>query len=139
MKIFILIALGLIPSLIIAQNSIIGTWKVIDDKDGEANSHIEIEQRGDSYFGKVVKLLDVPDDVVCELCQGDKKNQPVLGLEIVTDMKKSGDSWKGGRILDPESGKTYKCRIKLIDNVLEVRGYIGIPALGRSQNWYRVE
>jgi len=54
-------------------------------------------------------------------------------------MKAKGKStYKGGRILDPENGKTYKCRIKLVDDVLEVRGYIGIPALGRTQKWYRV-
>ncbi len=124
--------------MLLGQAEILGTWKTIDDVDGQASSHVQLESRDGKVYGKVVKLLEVADDVVCELCEGANKNKPVLGLEIITDMKKSGDSYKGGRILDPENGKTYKCRIQLVDGVLEVRGYIGIVALGRTQKWYRV-
>lgn len=138
MKLFFFILLSITPVLLIGQAEILGTWKAIDDVDGQASSHIQLESRDGRVYGKVVKLLEVPDDVVCELCEGTNKNKPVLGLEIITDMKKSGDSYKGGRILDPENGKTYKCRIQLVNDVLEVRGYIGIVALGRTQKWYRV-
>ena len=139
MKLFFFILFTVSPVFLIGQAEILGTWKTIDDVDGQASSHVKFESRDGKIYGKVVKLLEVADDVVCELCEGEKKNQPVLGLEIVTDMKKSGNSYKGGRILDPENGKTYKCRMKLVDGVLEVRGYIGFVALGRTQKWYRVE
>lgn len=138
MKLFLFILLGAFPVILIGQAEIFGTWKAIDDVDGRATSHIEIESRDGKVFGKIVKLLEESDDVVCEQCEGDNKNKPILGLEIITNMKKDGDSYKGGRILDPENGKTYKCRLKVVDGVLEVRGYIGIPALGRTQKWYRV-
>ena len=133
---FLTILLG--PIVIFAQDGVFGTWKAIDDADGQATSHIEIFEKDGALYGKVVKILEGPSDVVCDLCEGSKKDQPVIGMEIIWDMKAKGKNWKGGRILDPENGKTYKCRIKLKDDVLEVRGYIGIPTLGRTQKWYRV-
>ena len=49
--------------------------------------------------------------------------------------------YEGGKILDPENGKEYKCKMMLDENgnKLEVRGFIGISLLGRSQNWVREE
>jgi len=131
---------AILPIVLLGQNEFYGTWQAIDDKDGEPSSYIEIYEENGKLHGKIAKILeDVGDDVVCDLCEGNKKDQPILGLEIIWDMKAKGKStYKGGRILDPENGKTYKCRIKLVDDVLEVRGYIGIPALGRTQKWYRV-
>jgi uncharacterized protein (DUF2147 family) len=54
-------------------------------------------------------------------------------------MRRDGDEWTGGEILDPENGKTYKATLKLADNgqKLLVRGYIGLPIFGRSQTWVR--
>lgn len=138
MKLFFFIFLCVSPMILVGQAEILGTWKAVDDADGQATSHIEIESRDGQVFGKIVKLLEEDDDIVCEQCEGANWNKPVLGLEIITNMKKDGSAYKGGRILDPENGKTYKCRLKLVDDVLEVRGYIGIPALGRTQKWYRV-
>ena len=58
---------------------------------------------------------------------------------MLCDMKPKGKEWSGGRILDPEDGNTYKCKIALNkDGTLKLRGYIGIPALGRTQTWHRV-
>jgi len=122
-----------------SQSSITGTWKAVDDKDGEATSYIEIFEKDGKIHGKIIKLLQEPEDSVCEQCEGDKHNQPIVGMEILTGLKKSGDEWTGGRILDPEDGNTYKCKISLKDaNTINLRGYIGIPALGRTQNWYRL-
>jgi uncharacterized protein (DUF2147 family) len=63
----------------------------------------------------------------------------ILGMTIITDMKKDGDGWDNGQILDPENGKIYKCKMRLEDggNKLVVRGYIGVSLLGRSQTWIR--
>ena len=134
-----IIAISLI-TLLPAQADIFGVWKAIDDKDGLPSSHLEIYKVGDKAHAKVVKLYDQPEDILCEPCKGDKYNQPVLGMEILWGMKGSGGKWSGGRIMDPENGKDYKCKITLKDDgSLDVRGYIGIPALGRTQTWYRVE
>lgn len=123
-----------------AQSSIEGVWEAIDDKDGQPSSHIEISSLNGEIKAKIIKIFDVADDVLCELCTGDKKNQPVVGMEIIYDMKKRGDTWQGGRILDPEVGKDYKCKITMEnDNILNVRGYIGVPAFGRTQTWNRVK
>lgn len=131
----------LVPVILLSgQADIFGTWKAIDDKDGEPSSHIEIFEVDGKAHAKIVKLYDQPDDILCELCKGDKKNKPVLGMEIMWSMKGSGSSWSSGRIMDPENGKDYKCKLTLQDDgSLDVRGYIGIPALGRTQTWFRVD
>lgn len=121
-----------------AQDNILGIWKAIDDEDGEATSHIEVFEKDGKAFGKIVQILAGDSDALCEQCEGDKYNQPILGMEIIWDMKPKGDNWAGGRIMDPENGKTYKCKMQVKNGVLEVRGFIGIPALGRTQKWYRV-
>ena len=69
------------------------------------------------------------------------RERPLLGLTIMTGFTTDGDSrWKGGSVYDPNSGKTYKCKLKLIDaNTLEVRGYIGVSWLGRTETWTRYD
>ncbi|MCV4777311.1 DUF2147 domain-containing protein, partial [Escherichia coli] len=81
-------------------------------------------------------------DAVCEKCSDDRKNQPIVGLTIIRNVKKNGDDaalWDGGDILDPNNGKVYRVRMKPVDGGrrLEVRGYIGAPLLGRTQVWQR--
>jgi len=140
MKWIITISVLCIFNLLPAQSDIFGVWKAIDDKDGDPSSHLEIFKVGDKAHAKVVKIYDQPADVLCEPCKGDKHNKPVLGMEILWDMQEKGTSWSGGRIMDPENGKDYKCKITQRDeDTLDVRGYIGIPALGRTQTWYRVK
>lgn len=122
-----------------AQN-ITGIWKAIDDVDGQPSSHIEIYDDGGEVKGKIVKLYDDPDDTLCDKCKGDKRDKPVLGMEIIWDMKRKGEQWAGGKIMDPENGKSYKCKMKVTeDGTLKVRGFIGIFLIGRTQTWYRVE
>ncbi len=61
-------------------------------------------------------------------------------MNILTGLSKNGDEWNGGKILDPENGKTYKCYITLEDkNKLKLRGYIGFSLIGRTEYWYRVQ
>lgn len=125
----------------IGQSTPIGVWKTIDDNTGEAKSHIEIYETEDGKFqGKIIKLLQVAEDTTCEACPDDKKDQPLLEMVIVWNLKAHKDYWSYGMIMDPENGKIYKCSVWLEDNnTLKVRGYIGFSALGRSQKWYRVE
>jgi len=119
-----------------------GLWKTIDDDGETVKSHVEIFENDGKIYGKVVKLFREPHEdqnPKCIECKDDKKDQPVLGMEILTGLQQKGKYWQDGKIMDPENGKYYKSYIELIEpDKLKVRGYIGIAALGRTQYWYRV-
>ena len=86
--------------------------------------------------------MGAPTDARCDKCTDDRKDKPIAGLQIIRGVKaEDSGAWGGGEILDPNNGKTYRTRLKLVDGgkKLEVRGYIGAPLFGRSQTWVRVE
>jgi uncharacterized protein (DUF2147 family) len=122
-----------------------GVWRTIDDKTRKERSLIRIVENNGVYTGKVEKILNPqPDDDpnnLCRKCEGERKDKPVIGMTILWGLKKDGDHWSGGEILDPKNGKIYRARMKLVDGgrKLEVRGFIGISLLGRSQTWQREE
>ncbi len=128
-------------SLTLLAQDAVGVWKTIDDQTGEVKSLIEMYEKDGMLFGKVIKLfLEVDEDQnpICTACSDDRKNQPILGLEIVRGMKEDGDQWEDGTICDPESGKVYDCRIwveKDNPNILNVRGYLYF--IYRTQHWER--
>jgi uncharacterized protein (DUF2147 family) len=128
-----------------AQNvSPAGLWKTIDDHTGKPKSLVRIWETNGEYQGKVEKLFRAPDqdqNPKCIKCEGERKDQPIIGMTIINGMKGSGAEYSGGTILDPANGKTYHSKMTVIDNgtKLEVRGYIGVPLLGRTQTWIRAE
>lgn len=139
-SILLLIILSVFTNCLPAQDSPVGIWKTIDDVSGESKSLVEIYEDNGIIYARIIKLLLSDPASICEACKGDKKDQPVLGMLIMESMKKKKDYWAGGTIMDPENGKTYKCKISLEDkDKLKLRGYIGIEALGRNQYWTRVE
>ncbi|MFC3530779.1 DUF2147 domain-containing protein [Vogesella facilis] len=116
-----------------------GTWKTIDDETHQPKSLVEISEAANGELsGKVVKLFNNPD-AVCDKCDGALKGKPIVGLTIMTGLKKDGDAWENGKILDPKSGKVYSAKAKLVEGgkKLEVRGFLGISLLGRTQVWER--
>lgn len=124
------------------SQSPVGTWKTIDDKTGKEKSHVRIyETKSGKLQGEVVKILTAgKENITCTECKGDKKDKPIKGMVILWGLEKDGDAWDDGRIMDPNSGKEYKCSMKLKNkNTLEVRGYLGVSLLGRTQTWVRVE
>ena len=132
---------GLAPSAFAADlGSPAGYWKTIDDDDGKEKSIVQLWVKDGLLYGKIVKLFEDPD-ATCKKCEGDLKGKPVMGMQILTGLKKDGDEWSGGRIMDPANGKTYKCYVELREGgkKLKVRGYIGISLFGRTQYWYRAE
>ena len=140
MKYLHLLVLVLLCTISYAQNGVEGIRQAIDDRDNEPSSHIRIEVNNGVLTGSVVKLFDVEPDILCTNCKGAKKDQPVIGMEIIYNMKEDDGTWEGGRVMDPEDGKVYKCKLYLDDkDTMKLRGYIGIPALGRTQTWYRVK
>ena len=123
-----------------AQDSPVGLWKTIDDETGEAKSHVRIVEKNGKLYGTVEKLLLKPQDTRCTACEGDKKDQLVVGMEILTDLEQDGKYWEDGEILDPNNGSVYSCYIEMeSSDKLKVRGYIGFSLLGRTQYWYRVK
>jgi uncharacterized protein (DUF2147 family) len=132
------------PAIAFAQATPVGVWKTIDDKTKTERSQLRITESGGVLSGKIEKLLaaDAKQDAVCDKCSDDRKDKPLIGLEVLRGVKKSDDTtWDGGTILDAAEGKIYKVRLQPIEGgkKLEVRGYVGIPALGRTQTWIRVE
>ena len=131
-----------------AESTVVGTWKQIADQGvdkGKAASYIGIFEKNGVYFGKITKLLLDPPDKVCDKCTGDLKNKPLVGMIILKDMKKTGKvdkegtEYAGGTIFDPDENDTYKCKMWVKDDVLTVRGFIGISLFGRSAQWFRLK
>lgn len=137
------ISLATLSASVFAQMTPVGTWRSIDDDTKEAKSEIIITDNAGVLSGKVAKLLrkDAKQDVKCTECKDDRKDQPVLGMELIRGAKKTEgkDIWEGGKIVDPESGSDYKLRLTPIDGgkKLEVRG--SVLFISRTQTWIRVQ
>ena len=145
-----LVAAGLLAGAVFAaaaqSTSPAGIWRTVDDATKKDKSLVRISESGGVYTGKVERFLDpeTPKDAVCKDCSDERKDKPILGMTIIRNMKQSSDDktlFEGGEILDPNNGKVYQSKMKLIDNgtKLEVRGFVGISLLGRTQTWIRAE
>ncbi len=120
----------------------IGRWKTVDEKTQEAMAVVEITERNNKLYGKIIKLYPQPNedpDPICKECPpGDYRYlQRIIGMEILKDLKKEEGTYSGGNILDPKVGKIYRCRIWLEGETLKVRGYWGI--FYRTQTWLRTK
>jgi uncharacterized protein (DUF2147 family) len=144
-KALVALSFALASGMVMAQATPVGVWKTIDDKTKSERAQIRISEAGGVLSGKIEKLLaaDVKPDSVCDKCTDDRKDKPIVGLEIIRGVKRGeGDNlWEGGTILDAGEGKVYKVRLQMADGgkKLEVRGFVGMPMLGRTQTWIRVE
>ncbi|MBC3885523.1 DUF2147 domain-containing protein [Undibacterium griseum] len=141
-RLFALLLSFSLSSFAHADESPVGLWKNIDDKSGKPKALIRITETGGEYQGRIEKLFLEPEadkNPKCDKCEGVNKDQPIVGMTILFGLKKDGDEYNGGKILDPGNGKLYSSKLTLIDNnkKLNVRGYIGTPFLGRSQIWLR--
>ncbi len=121
--------------------SVLGKWYSIDPDTGMNESVIEVYEKEDKVYGKIVQILKEEDkDKTCIECTGKDKDQPIQGLVIIRGLSKDGDEWTDGKILDPKNGKLYKCYISLEEgNKLKLRGYIGFSLIGRTEYWHRVQ
>jgi uncharacterized protein (DUF2147 family) len=139
------LALAMGVTVAFAQATPVGVWKTIDDDGKTEKSTVRIVEQGGALNGTIETVTDPnKKDAVCDKCSDERKDKKVVGLTILRNVTKdTGEDslWAGGDILDPNNGKVYKVRLRPIDNGrrLEVRGYIGMPMLGRTQTWVRVE
>ncbi|HSV51394.1 MAG TPA: DUF2147 domain-containing protein [Burkholderiaceae bacterium] len=126
-----------------AQVTPVGQWHTIDDKTGEIKSQIAITESSGALSGRIEKLLRKGADQAakCTECTDDRKDKPMIGLEIIRGAKKAEgkDVWEDGKILDPENGKSYTLRLTPVDGgkKLDVRG--SVFGIGRTQTWVRVQ
>lgn len=128
--------------LVLGQSNILGKWKTIDDNSLEPRSIVEIVEREGIVFGRIIKLFPKPTedpDPVCDKCdRSDPRfNKKVIGMEIIRNLRKEGDEYGGGDILDPENGKVYRSKIWVEGKDLKVRGYWG--PFFRTQTWLQTD
>lgn len=148
----LLLALALSPAHAgDALDSPVGLWQTISDTDGKPRGLVEIRERDGVLAGRIVGTLRADEslDKLCEVCPGERKGQKLLGMTILSGLRRESDSgkdgqaeearWSGGEILDPDNGRTYRVHLTLEDGgrTLRVRGYIGVSLLGRTQRWQR--
>ena len=126
-----------------APISPVGLWRAFDDHTGKPAALIRLVDESGVVTGRIEKFLDPADkpEDVCDKCSDDRKGQRILGMQILRNLRPAGDHYEGGDILDPGNGKVYRCKMHVADDgrKLEVRGFIGISLLGRTQTWERVE
>jgi len=135
---FLFISYGNAQSL----DPVLGVWKTIDEKTNQPSSLIRLEEKNGELIGTVTELIPTPGETLvthCNLCKDERKGKAITGMIIMKGLRKSSPGvWSGGEILDPEEGEIYKVKITMVnDKTLDVRGYIGIPLLGRTQTWVR--
>lgn len=121
-------------------SSPIGLWKTFDDRTGSARAIVRIYEQDGRLFGNIERSFTPGSERrVCAVCTDERKGQPIIGLLIIRNMKRTNDGYAGGDILDPESGSVYRCKFHLEQggDKLVVRGFIGISLLGRTQTWER--
>lgn len=121
-----------------------GRWITFDADTGRKRSIVEIAHNESGFNGRIAEIYvepDEPADPICDQCQGTQHGQKIRGLEIL--ILRPGASGEGyaGTILDPEEGRVYRCvaSISADGSRLVIRGYVGIPELGRSVTWQRIE
>ena len=148
MRTMLLVVLSLVAascgSVLADAGSPVGLWRTVDDRTGKERALVRIVENNGVYQGLVEKIFAQPDDDpqhLCRKCEGARKDQPIMGMTILWGLKKDGEQYTGGEILDAKEGKIYRCKMKLVegDRKLEVRGYIGVSLFGRSQTWTREE
>jgi uncharacterized protein (DUF2147 family) len=126
----------------LGQSDVTGKWKTIDDETGEVRSIVEIFEKDGMIYGKIAKLFIGPNeeqDPICDQCSGDKKNEKIIGMEIISKMEWDADDeeYDEGSIMDPEDGKVYDCVLWKEGEELKVRGYVAF--FYRTQTWQKAD
>lgn len=137
-----LIFLMVFASSALPGQTIEGAWMTYNEATKAPLSIIEITKAGASIEGRVSQVLlesDQGEDPICSKCTSTRKDQKVIGMNVLWGFRRDGDSYSTGRILDPQSGAVYVSRLWLRnDSTLQVRGYTGpFDLLYRTQEWKR--
>ncbi len=126
-----------------APDPVLGLWQTTDEKTNAPAAVVKLEVVDDILRGTVVKIFQqpgVPADPVCKLCADERHDKPILGMIILSGLKRTAaGKWSGGEILDPKIGKVYKVKLSAAENgkTMEVLGYVGVPLMGKTRIWQR--
>lgn len=135
-----IVSFAYLPSSLAMGHSPEGRWITIDDKTGEKRAVVKLALSGSTLNGRIVKVYPQKGDTgICSKCPGQFKDKPIKGIAFIWGLtkEKDHDVWSGGSILDPKTGKIYRAKVSFNHSKLNVRGYIGISAIGRTQTWIR--
>ena len=139
-KLFIGMILALAPLASVCAQDVLGKWKL-----STGTAIVEVYQEGDVYNGKIVwlqKQTEADGTPAVDKNNPDEKlrSRQLLGLNMLSNLKKSGTEYSGGVIYDPTNGKTYYCSMAVEGDVLKVRGSLDKRGfLGRTMDWFRVK
>jgi len=127
-----------------ADTGVLGRWRTFSDKTGKPESIVRLIDVDGEVRGTIETIFPAPNenpDPTCDKCPDEFKGKPVRGLTFLWGFKRDGSGLGAGKILDPEEGSVYNCRLEVADGgkTLKVRGYVGVPLFGRTQSWQRVE
>lgn len=141
-KIAMILGMLSLAGLAHAADPLNGTvWKTIDDKTKQPKALVKFtEQSNGTLSASIQSILVAGEENTCAKCEGKYKNKSLRGVTIVQNLKNvGGANYDNGTIFDPKNDKSYSLKGKLADGGkrLELRGYIGIAALGRNQTWIR--
>lgn len=131
------------PSSLPAEaRAYLGDWTTYSDETGEAQVVVRISESNGVVQGRIIRVLPTREhpnpQFICDDCTGQYQGVDLRTIPLITGMEWHRDHFRGGRVNDPENDKSYKATLKLDGpNRLRVRGYIGVPALGRTQVWRR--
>lgn len=134
------IILMLMPFAAVFAQDVVGKWKL---ENGTAI--VEVYQSGDVFNGKIVWLQNPTEDdgtpAVDDKNPDEKlRSRQLIGLNMLSNLKKSGNKYTGGTIYDPANGKTYNCSMSVDGDILKVRGSLDKRGLiGRTMDWFRVK
>ena len=126
-----------------ADPLVTGLWQKVDEPTSKSVGWFLFTESEGIYQGMIAKLFLRPGDSpnqICSACKDDRKDQPLLGIPLIRNMKPNGLYYEGGNILDPRDGNVYNAMMTVSPDgqTLTVRGYLGIALFGSDETWHRL-
>ncbi len=134
-----------LPSSVAASEPLVGKWRAIDKSNGEVQSIIELFVKDGNLHGRIVDILSRDGeklDPICTRCQGELKDAKVVGAIFISGLKKDGNRWIDGKVVDlrpgPTQGITANCELELVDGRVKLSGYLWLRFMSGTDYWQRV-